>query len=225
MSPRLLWEDPKVSSAMIIEYTALASGAPVELVREVVDGFWDYVSQPSRSSRHKSSVVEIAYSGDVETHILWIPHFGRFRLRRFLKYNWNTLSFRSLSNDVLQQKMEARDGRPPSDRWVAMVDQEDPAGNARLSVKRNMACVIADARNLNLATTYRVLWTFLETVTRLFIQGDQEIAFFRRGVLYPRQPMSRAQATGLQLGQAYQPSGIQYRLRCYQSFNRKLAEA
>ena len=49
MSPRLLWEDPKVSSAMIIEYTALASGAPVELVREVVDGFWDYVSQPSRS--------------------------------------------------------------------------------------------------------------------------------------------------------------------------------
>lgn len=194
LSPRLIWEDDKVSSAMVIEYTALASAAPVELVREVVDGFWDYVTQPSAVTRHISWQKQGRGSRQSEEHRLVIPYFGTFTISRYPQYrNFTRLTFRSQTIQKLAEQYRQRKRRPPSDRWVALMDQEDPASNARLSVKRNMACLIASQRRLNLATCYRVLWHFLETVVRLFLGGDQEIRFFRRGVMYQDSASGRYQ--------------------------------
>ena len=211
MSHRLRWQDHVVTSSMVIEHTSVQSGESLLLVRQVVDGFWDYVSRPIPFSRHRTRIVpETSERAEMRYDELSIPHFGKFQAIRIPQYGiWVGLRFRSTRIDALGRWQDAAGGHHPSEDWVSMLGQEDPVENTGLSVKRHISCCIARECNLDLATAYRVLWHFLETVAQVFVHGRQKISFFRRGVMYPY---------GVDNPQA----STRYRFRCYASYRDKL---
>ena len=212
----LVATDAPISRRQIIEYLAAACQVPVAQAAAVVDGFWNFLTDPAH------------YDGG--RRALTLPHFGTFRLG--LDHNRKTLLvFRSRSCRDLHDRLEARGDRPPDTTWIRRRNQapaarhtsgsqewstgdvltaaraggsfdDDPIAIGRdqqLSLKRRIAVRIAQATQLDLDVAFRVMWELIETVTAIMAAGRAPIRWATRG------EMKRVQG----------PDGAQYGFRTY----------
>ncbi|MEE3368860.1 MAG: hypothetical protein VX346_05910 [Planctomycetota bacterium] len=197
--------DAPISSWQLIEYLARCCQVSVTQAAMVVDGFWDFLLQPTH------------YQGGLRT--LTLPHFGSFRLG--LGELWSTedsmaaagqggachtrLLFRSRPCKELRARQAERGNRPPDMSWIRRY-QAAPSAGQGLSLKRRIAVGIAQDTDLDLDAAFRVLWELIETVTAIMAAQRAPIRWAKRGEM--------ARVAGA--------DGVQYEFRTYERLAKSL---
>ena len=191
-----------IKSATIIEHLADVTGFSLSDAATIVDGFWEYVVD----RRHY----------DKGAPFLVIPHFGTFRLAD--RRNGQTaLTFHSRRAEEIRTR-RSRTSDTPSNLWIRhyMTGQRS---DDDLSVKRRMACFMANRFNLDLYVAHDLLWELLDLLLHIFEGRRQTLAWAKRGVMFPVAARTGKGRQLLGFGRKKTfPAGRFYKFRCYPSF-------
>ena len=155
-----------VASARIIESIAMAHGVTFDQAAQVVDGFWDYLLEPSHFEGGRRSRK--------------MPHFGSFSLQHG-DDGRTALRFLSRPVQELQAHLASRGPSRPSETWIDHWERRDGGDATKLSLKRRIAVSIAARSELDTRTVFRLLWDLIETVTGIMASGEASIRWAKRG--------------------------------------------
>jgi hypothetical protein len=113
-----------------------------------------------------------------------MPHFGTFSLKR--THDGQTeLRFQSQPLSVLRLHRSSSGPHRPSTKWIEHWQQHPPSQQRvqRLSLKRKLAVAIDQDVDLDLQTTFLILWDLIETITAIMARGQSDIRWAKRGVM------------------------------------------
>jgi hypothetical protein len=166
----LIKSDSPITSAQLIASLASRHGTGFQDTANVVDGFWHHLLDSDHYHQGRRSLV--------------MPHFGTFSLKR--THDGQTeLRFQSQPLSVLRLHRSSSGPHRPSTKWIEHWQQHPPSQQRiqRLSLKRKLAVAIDQDIDLDLQTTFLILWDLIETITAIMARGQSDIRWAKRGVM------------------------------------------
>jgi hypothetical protein len=170
----LIESDSPITSAQLIASLASRHGTGFQDTANVVDGFWNHLLDSGHYHQGRRSLV--------------MPHFGTFSLKR-TQDGQTELCFQSQPLSILRLHRSSSGPHRPSTKWIEHWQQHPPSQQRiqRLSLKRKLAVAIDQEIDLDLQTTFLILWDHIETITAIMARGQSDIRWAKRGVM-KRQP-------------------------------------